>query len=125
MSCSTRPPNFLLRKQKSLICEPVNQQPSIIRDRRIRFQKQYSADQSTIARDCNGIGLNNRRTNNLSYQTKSKSSNIIGTWNHGPSPESSLRIFTAFKNKNYVNGIENVKGKCVSSIFLYIYSSHN
>lgn len=114
MSSSTRPPNFLLQKQKSLLCEPVNQQPSTTRDRRIRFQRQYSADQSTNARDFNGIGFTHRRTNHSNYQTKYKTLNNNGTWNHEPSPESSLRIFTAFKSKNQVNGFENVKSKCVS-----------
>lgn len=121
MSSSTRPSNFLLQKQKSLLCEPVNHQPSTTRDRRIRFQRQYSADQSTNTRDLNGIGFTHRhrRTNHLSYQTKCKTLNNNGTWNQEPSPESSLRIFTAFKSKNQVNGFENLKNKCVSYLFLF------
>lgn len=81
MSC-TRPPNFLLRKQKSLVCESVCR-PTINSDRRYRLQKQFSVDHN--------------RDKIINNQLKNGQHNSWACNNS--SPESSLRIFTAIKSK--------------------------
>lgn len=94
MSCA-RPPNLILRKQKSLVCESVCQPTANTRERRLRLHKQYSIDQSrdTISahRSANGNQLKNGHLANNSWNC-----------NNLP-PEASLRIFTAIKNKNSQN----------------------
>lgn len=99
MSCA-RPPNFLLRKQKSLVCESVCQPTAIgARERRLRLQKQYSVDHG---RDVSA----HRTTNNAQNQVKN--GNLVNnSWGcNNPSPEASLRIFTAIKNKSQSHGGE-------------------
>lgn len=106
MSCA-RPPNFLLRKQKSLVCESVYQ-PTVVgaRERRLRLQKQFSVDHS---RDVSG----HRSTNN--GQNQLKNGNLINnSWNN-PSPEASLRIFTAIKNKTQSHGSDSNE-ECVIEV---------
>lgn len=91
MSCA-RPRNMQLRKQKSVTCESVCQFTSATRERRFRLQKQYSVDQNANIR--NVSTLRNQR----SIDIQSKCGN--GSWNGSdPAPGTSLRIFTAFKNK--------------------------
>lgn len=98
MSCA-RPPNLLLRKQKSLVCESVCQPSDNTRERRLRLQKQYSVDHS---RDTSTA---HRSTNGHNHF---KSGSLINTsWNCNNSPpEASLRIFTAIKNKSQNNSSE-------------------
>lgn len=115
MSCG-RPPNHILRKQKSLNCESVCQLASNTRERRFRLQKQFSIDQNSNIRD---VALN--RSINVNCQPKCGNSinnnNNHTTWNgHDQVPETSLRIFTAFKNKTNTNGTES-KDECVKYIF--------
>ncbi|XP_055310603.1 uncharacterized protein LOC129573715 [Sitodiplosis mosellana] len=96
MSCA-RPPNFLLRKQKSLVCESVCQTTTICaRERRLRLQKQYSVDHG---RDISAHRSANNNSNN--GQIQQKNGNLVtNSWGcNNPSPEASLRIFTAIKNK--------------------------
>lgn len=113
MSCA-RPPNFLLRKQKSLVCESVCQ-PTVIntRERRLRLQKQYSVDQS---RD---VGNTHRSINNTPNQLKN--GNIVNnSWSGTTSsPEASLRIFTAIKTKSQHNHDAEPNNECVK-LFFYL-----
>lgn len=96
MSCA-RPPNILLRKQKSLVCESVCQPVINTRERRLRLQKQYSVDQSrdTVNNNQRSIHAPNQLKNgNLANNSWSGSNS---------SPEASLRIFTAIKAKTQQN----------------------
>lgn len=104
MSCA-RPQNMQLRKQKSVNCESVCQLTSATRERRLRLQKQYSVDQNANIRDVS------THRNQRSIDIQSKCGN--GSWNGSdPAPGTSLRIFTAFKNKTNTAGIE-PKTECV------------
>lgn len=87
-----RPPNLLLRKQKSLVCESVCQPTANTRERRHRLQKQYSVDHS---RDS---------ASSASSASRSINNGHNNSWNCNSSPpEASLRIFTAIKNKSSQN----------------------
>lgn len=112
MSC-TRPPNFLLRKQKSLVCESVCQSTAInTRERRLRLQKQFSVDQS---RDV----VNSHRSINTSNQLKN--GNVVNnSWGgNSSSPEASLRIFTAIKTKSQQNHGCEPNDECVFYFFWF------
>lgn len=110
MSCA-RPPNFLLRKQKSLVCESVCQSTTIgARERRLRLQKQYSVD--------HGRDISAQRPPS-SGQHQQKNGNLVNnnSWGcNNPSPEASLRIFTAIKNKTQAHGGES-NDECVIKNF--------
>lgn len=98
MSCA-RPQNIQLRKQRSVNCESICPLTSATRERRLRLHKQYSVDQNANNRDVSAI--RNQRT--VDNQSKCKN----GLWNDSDqAPETSLRIFTAFKNKTNNAGIE-------------------
>lgn len=102
MSCA-RPPNFLLRKQKSLVCESVCQPTMVNSGRRFRLHKQFSVDQH---RD---------KFVNGQMQIKNGHTNINNSWGcNNSSPDPSLRIFTAIKNKTQ-NECEPTSNECVFS----------
>lgn len=106
MSCA-RPSNMILRKQKSLNCEPICSVPSNTRDRRFRLQKQFSMDHNSNVRNVVAIG---NRSNHC--QTKS-------SWNNNDQvPEASLRIFTAFKSKTHHHNGNDSKDECVRTLIL-------
>lgn len=112
MSC-VRPPNFLLRKQKSLVCESVCQSTAInTRERRLRLSKQFSVDQS---RDV----VNSHRSINASNQLKN--GNVVNnSWGgNSSSPDASLRIFTAIKTKSQQNHGCEPNDECVFYSFWF------
>ncbi|XP_031621001.1 uncharacterized protein LOC116339320 [Contarinia nasturtii] len=90
MSCA-RPPNFLLHKQKSLVCE------SVCHERRLRLRKQFSVDQNH--------DISNHRS--VHGQNQPKNGKVINSNSWGcNNPEASLRIVTAIKNKTQNHGSE-------------------
>lgn len=117
MTC-TRPPNFLLRKQKSLVCESVCQTAAIgTRERRLRLQKQYSVDHG---RDISAHRLVNNNSSGQNQQKNGNSGN--NPWGcSNASPEASLRIFTAIKNKTQSPGGESNE-ECVILLLVFFFS---
>lgn len=107
MSCA-RPSNFTLRRQKSLGCDC---QPIVsTRERRLRLQKQYSVDQN---RDNTASANVHRSTNNV-HNVLKNGTGVNTLWNcNNPSPEASLRIFTAIKTKSQNHACE-TNEECVS-----------
>lgn len=106
MSCA-RPSNFTLRRQKSLGCDC---QPIVsTRERRLRLQKQYSVDQN---RD-NTASAVHRSTNNIQNVLKNGTGGNTLWKCNSPTPEASLRIFTAIKTKSQNHACE-TNEECVS-----------
>lgn len=105
MSC-VRPQNIILRKQDSLNCDT--------RERRVRLQKQLSVDQHSGIQDVAAFG-------NKSVNCQPKYGNTPNkiAWNgHDQASETSLRIFTAIKNKTISAGTE-PKDECVLVSAIY------
>lgn len=118
MSCA-RPPNFLLRKQKSLVCESACEsvcQTAVIgtHERRIRLQKQYSVDHG---RDASTHRSANNHSSGSNQQKNGNSGNNPWGCNNA-TPEASLRIFNAIKNKTQSHGGESNE-ECVILILVH------
>lgn len=116
MSCA-RPPNFLLRKQKSLAYESVCQPTINMRERRLRLQKQYSIDQSDFTKT-----VTTQRSSNGQQQHSVKKGTVVhNSWNcNNPSPEASLRIFTAIKNKTQCHESESNQECGLNNLYVKI-----
>lgn len=83
----------MLRKQKSLTGEYST--------RRLRLQKQFSIDQNVIGGASNRHSTSSGHSKLLNSLANANNNNSWTT--NEPSPEASLRIFTAFKNKSTPN----------------------
>lgn len=115
MSCA-RPPNFLLHKQKSLVCESVCKPSVNSRERRLRLQKQFSVDQSH--------DISTQRTSYAQIQPKTGKILNNNSWGcNNQSPDASLRIVTAIKNKTQNHGTE-PNEQCVYFMLICLYILH-